>query len=127
MKNKEVSLNPYHASTLRGGRRPETPMEALMMAGIGEATIESVQELQPLREAIASCIEQLNEQDQFIIDALNSEMVSLQELGERLGVTKTHAWRLRNVAYERLQLILLQHPVIRERLGFDDETDNSGF
>jgi|TARA_R110000822_G_scaffold13854_1_gene48976 DNA-directed RNA polymerase specialized sigma subunit len=102
-------------------------MEALMLAGIGEATIESVQELQPLREAIASCIEQLEEQDQFIIDALNSEMISLQELGERLGVTKTHAWRLRNVAYKRLQLILSQHPIIRERLGFDDETDNSGF
>ena len=98
-----------------------------MLAGVGEATIESVQELQPLREAIASCIEQLEEQDRFIIDALNSEMISLQELGERLGVTKTHAWRLRNAAYERLQLILSQHPIIRERLGFDDETDNSGF
>lgn len=127
MKNREISLNPYHVNTLRGGRRPETPMEALMLAGVGEATIESVQELQPLREAIASCIEQLEEQDRFIIDALNSEMISLQELGERLGVTKTHAWRLRNAAYERLQLILSQHPIIRERLGFDDETDNSGF
>ena len=102
-------------------------MEALMMAGVGEATIESVQELQPLREAIASCIEQLEEQDRFIIDALNSEMVSLQELGERLGVTKTHAWRLRNSAYERLQLILIKHPIIRERLNLDDETDNNRF
>ena len=38
-----------------------------MMAGILEEPEESVQELQPLREADASCIEQLSEQDRFII------------------------------------------------------------
>ena len=98
-----------------------------MMAGSMEDVMESVIELQPLREAVASCIEQLAEQDRFIVDALNSEVISLQELGNRLGVSKPHAWRLRNAAYKRLQLLLLQNELIRERLGLDeDEADNGG-
>lgn len=97
------------------------------MAGSMEDTMESVIELQPLREAVASCIEQLDEQDRFIVDALNSEVISLQELGNRLGVSKPHAWRLRNAAYKRLQLLLLQNELIRERLGlYEDEADNGG-
>ncbi len=97
------------------------------MAGSMEETMESVIELQPLREAVASCIEQLDEQDRFIIDALNSEVISLQELGNRLGVSKPHAWRLRNAAYKRLESLLLEHTLIRERLGiYEDEADNGG-
>lgn len=56
-----------------------------MMAPAFEDVEESVQELQPLREAVADCIDQLNDQDRFIVDAVNSEMVSLEELGRRLG------------------------------------------
>jgi len=127
LKNREVAMTPFHEANLRGNRRPETPIEALMMAASGEETVESVVELQPLREAIAECIEQLGEQDRFIIDAINSEMISLEELGGRLGVSKPHAWRLRNAAYERLRLHLLENPIIRERLGLEDTTDNGGF
>ncbi len=98
------------------------------MAGSMVEIMESVIELQPLREAVASCIEQLDEHDRFIVDALNSEVISLQELGNRLGVSKPHAWRLRNAAYKRLQLLLLENKLIRERLGLDeDEADNGGF
>lgn len=99
-----------------------------MMAGANEHPLESVIELQPLREAIAECIEKLSDEDRFIIDAINSEVVSLQELGDRLGVSKPHAWRLRNAAYERLKLVMLDNTIIRERLGLDEnETDYSGF
>ena len=98
-----------------------------MVAGALEPISESVQELQPLREAVADCIEKLDEQDQFIVNALNSEMISLQKLGERLGVSKPHAWRLRNAAYERLALHLRAHTYIQERFNLDeDESDNTG-
>jgi DNA-directed RNA polymerase specialized sigma subunit len=101
-------------------------MEALMQAAPGEDIRESVEELQPFREAVASCIDQLNEQDRFIIDAVNTEMISLEELGERLGVTKTHAWRLRNSAMDNLRKIMLQDPTVLERLKNNDETTNYG-
>lgn len=124
--NKEVPLTPFHEVTIRGPRRPETPIEALMQAAPGEDVRESVVELQPFREAVANCIEQLNEQERFIIDAVNTEMISLEELGERLGVTKTHAWRLRNSAMDSLRKIMLQDPTVLERLRNNDETTDYG-
>lgn len=126
MSNKDASISPSHIESMRGHRRPETPIEALMMAGIGEDTVESVQELQPLREAVADCIEQLSEQDRFIIDAINSEMISFEELGQRLGVSKPHAWRLTNAAMDRLKLLLLENPIVRKRIGLEDLADNGG-
>jgi DNA-directed RNA polymerase specialized sigma24 family protein len=124
--NKEVPLTPFHEVTIRGPRRPETPMEALMQAVPGEEIKESVEELQPFREAVANCIEQLNEQDRYIIDAVNTERISLEELGERLGVTKTHAWRLRNSAMENLKKIMVQDPTVLERLRKNDATTDYG-
>ena len=124
--NKEVHLTPFHEVTIRGPRRPETPMEALMQAVPGEEIRESVEELQPFREAVADCIEQLNEQDRYIIDAVNTERISLEELGERLGVTKTHAWRLRNSAMENLKKIMVQDPTVLERLRKNDATTDYG-
>ena len=124
--NKEVPLTPYHEITIRGPRRPETPLEALMQAAPGEDIRESVVELQPFREAVARCIDKLDAQDRFIIDAVNTEMVSLEELGKRLGVTKTHAWRLRNSAMDNLRKIMLQDPTVLERLRNNDETTDYG-
>ena len=124
--NKEVPLTPYHEITIRGPRRPETPLEALMQAAPGEDIRESVEELQPFREAVAQCIDKLDAQDRFIIDAVNTEMVSLEELGKRLGVTKTHAWRLRNSAMYNLRKIMLQDPTVLERLRNNDETTDYG-
>lgn len=100
------------------------------MAAPFQDPIESTQELQPLREAVASCIELLSEQSRFIIDAVTSEIISLQELGDRLGVTKTHAWRLRNAAYAELKIIMTENQIIKERLGLDNDEElpnSSGF
>ena len=96
-------------------QRPQTMMEALMLS-VSDVVEESVEELQPLREAVAMCIEQLNEQDQFIVNAVNSEFISFDELGKRLGVSKPHAWRLKNNAYARLQQLLTMHPLIRKKV-----------
>jgi hypothetical protein len=90
-------------------------MEALMLS-VSDVIEESAEELQPLREAVAMCIEQLDEQDQFIINSVNSEFLSYEQLGKRLGVSKPHAWRLKNNAYARLQQLLTMHPLIRKKV-----------
>lgn len=105
-------------------QRPQTMMEALMLS-TSDIVEESVEELQPLREAVAMCIEQLNEQDQFIVNAINSEFVSFDELGKRLGVSKPHAWRLKNNAYARLQQLLTMHPLIRKKVRMVDTWEQS--
>ena len=86
------------------------------MLSVSDTIEESVEELQPLREAVAMCIEQLDEQDQFIINAVNSEFLSYEQLGKRLGVSKPHAWRLKNNAYAKLQQLLTMHPLIRKKV-----------
>ena len=96
-------------------QRPNTAMEALMLS-ISDVIEESVEELQPLREAVAICIEQLDEQDQFIVNAVNSEFLSYEQLAKRLGVSKPHAWRLKNNAYAKLQQLLTMHPLIRKKV-----------
>ena len=96
-------------------QRPATAMEALMLS-ISDVIEESAEELQPLREAVATCIEQLDEQDQFIVNSVNSEFLSYDELGKRLGVSKPHAWRLKNNAYAKLQQLLTMHPLIRKKV-----------
>ena len=59
-------------------------------------------------------------------NAVNTEMVSLEELGKRLGVTKTHAWRLRNCAMDRLREIMLKDPKVLKRLRDNDATTDYG-
>ena len=107
--------NNTFSSTYLSKQRPRTAMEALMLS-ISDVIEESVEELQPLREAVAICIEQLDEQDQFIVNAINSEFLSYEQLAKRLGVSKPHAWRLKNNAYAKLQQLLTMHPLIRKKV-----------
>ena len=99
--------------------RPEDDWQALMEAVPGDEPAQSKDALQPLREAVADCIDMLSEQDSFIINAMNSEQITYDELGKRLGVSLTHAWRLRNAAYKNLEQLLEGHEVIRQYLRLD--------
>ena len=99
--------------------RPEDDWQALMEAVPGDEPVESKETLQLLRESVADCIDMLSEQDHYIIDAMNSEQITYDELGKRLGVSLTHAWRLRNAAYKNLEQILERHGVIRTYLRLD--------
>lgn len=104
---------------------PTNPLEALMQTPPGENPETSMAELLPLREAVADCLDKLSEQDRWVIDCLNSERISLQELGDRLGVTKTQAWRLRNKAHDNLREIMLNNTLIRRKLNMETTWDMS--
>ena len=114
-KNDIPQDNYVFSSSYLSKQRPRTAMEALMLS-VSDVIEESAEELQPLREAVAMCIEQLDEQDQFIVNAVNSEFLSYEQLGKRLGVSKPHAWRLKNNAYAKLQQLLTMHPLIRKKV-----------
>ena len=114
-KNDIPQDNYVFSSTYLSKQRPRTAMEALMLS-VSDVIEESAEELQPLREAVAMCIEQLDEQDQFIVNAVNSEFLSYEQLSKRLGVSKPHAWRLKNNAYAKLQQLLTMHPLIRKKV-----------
>jgi DNA-directed RNA polymerase specialized sigma subunit len=120
---KVISLDVYLNSHDVSQRRPATALEALMSAAPYEEPTQSIEEVQPFREAVAECMEQLNEEDRYIIDAINSERVTLDVLGKRLGVSRMHASRLRDAAFGRLKVIMLTNPLIRQRLGIGNLND----
>lgn len=69
---------------LRPTGRPETDMQALMETPPGHSQEPSKQALQPIREAVADCVDSLHPRDKFIIDSLMSEQITFAELGKRL-------------------------------------------
>lgn len=101
--------------------RPETDMQALMETAPGQEQVMSKESLQVIREAVAECMEMLTEQDRFVLDALNSERVPLRELAERMGLSITQTWRLKEDALANLKQFLVRHQVIKDYLGLDDE------
>ncbi len=125
MPRKETTVDLVGRFTPMHKSHPDNPLEALMKTAPGESPETSMEELMPLREAVADCLDKLSEQDRWIIDSLNSERVSLQELGDRLGVTKTQAWRLRNKAHDRLKEIMLTNNTIRKKLGMETTWDQA--
>jgi RNA polymerase sigma factor (sigma-70 family) len=126
---KSVSLSGDFVPGRAGRRRPDTPIEALMSAAPGDEPEQSFQESMALQDAIGAAVDGLEEQDRFVIEAVFFECVSLEELGRRLGVSKTHAWRLRNSALKKLEKLLVCSPVVLEQLGLESDealADNGG-
>lgn len=79
-----------------------------------EATIG---QRQLLRESVADCLDQLNDEDRFVIEAIWFERITVRELGPRLGVEKSQAHRLVTRAVVRLGDLCVQHPVLQAHFG----------
>jgi len=73
---------------------------------------------------VKDCVEYLCPQDRFIIEAIYYEQVTYEVLGERLGVSNVHAWRLAKTAIKNLQCQLLTNEYVTDYLdlgGGDEE------
>lgn len=97
--------------------RPETDIQALMECRPNVEPPLCVDGLQPLREAVAECMELLPAADRFILEATFSERVTVRELADRLGLHKSYTYRLMQQAVGRMELLLREHATIQERLG----------
>lgn len=116
-----IRLDPLGEST-HTNRRPVSAIEALMLAEAHSEPEESIVELQVVREAVADCIDLLDPQDRFVIEAVEFERISQREVADRLGLAPgSHADVVRQ-ARQNLRVHLLRHPTIRERLGMTPPT-----
>jgi len=66
-------------------------------------------------------MEMLTEKDRYVIDAMNSERVTLRELADRMNLSTSQVWRLEKNAHANLKQLLVRHQVIIDYLGLDDE------
>ena len=97
--------------------QPENEYQALMEANPFDEPVISRQEMGPLRDIIADCIDMLPQQDRYIVEAIIYEQVSLVELGKRMGISGPHTWRLRNEAYNKLRELLMVDERILDIIG----------
>lgn len=106
-------------------RAPETDIEALMMAKPFEEPQQSNEDLLELRDAVAAIVDELDERSLWVINACISEGKSLQTIADELGMTKTHVWRIRNQAYEKLRRIMSADTTIRKSVRLAETWDQS--
>jgi DNA-directed RNA polymerase specialized sigma24 family protein len=104
--------------------RPKTVLAALMEAAPGDEPQESVEESAVMDAAIAFAAEAMSDEDIYVLNAIQFEDITFDELATRLGVARSTGWRLHKRALKRLQVLLLNHQPVRERLGMP-ETWNS--
>jgi len=118
---KEIPYDVFKLTFLMPAARPDNEMQALMEAAPGQTIETSNDEIDLLRSIVIYCIDMLSEQDRYIIESINYEQITYEQLGKRLGMSNVHAWRLKQDAYKRLMNLMLEHKVIRDYLGEDND------
>ena len=99
--------------------QPENEYQALMESPPFEEPEPHKNIFNEAQDIVLDCLEVLLDQDKFIIQAINYEQVSYEVLGQRLGVSATHAWRLKQIAYRHLEEVLTIDGRISKILRYD--------
>jgi len=101
-------------------RLPFNEYQALMESTPLEEPREVNDDLNALRDVVAQYVDELEPRDLWIINACMTERLSLQQIADQLGITKTHVWRLRNQAFDKLKAKMQADPDIRKRVQMAD-------
>ena len=95
------------------GVRPLTDIEALMeLAPHEESTVQSILGTAALKEAIGVAVDNLNEEDKWIFNALFVEQLSLRAAGRVMGIPKTSLARRRDYIRRRLIAELAESEIV---------------
>lgn len=100
--------------------QPENEWQALMEAPPGFEPQEPKVLYDEICDIVRNCIDMLLEQDKYIVHAIAYERITYEELGYRLGCSAPHAWRLKQLAYDKLKEVLILDGRI-EKLGYGYE------
>ena len=109
------------ASYWKGDGQFETEMEAILSSSPHQEPKESTEGLHRTQEALANAIvetfDQLTEEEQWIYHMLVDVGLSMRFVATVLGIPKTTFARRRDALAEKIRKLLLEHEVVRERLG----------
>tara|TARA_R100001132_G_C3181765_1_gene37930 strand:+ start:99 stop:473 length:375 start_codon:yes stop_codon:yes gene_type:complete len=108
----QTSIRPWSQ------RRPENLYDALVRAAPFQEIEESIAEQDELREILADAVDKLTEEEQWIFLMLTTVRLSLRFVGRVLDVPKTTLARRRDRIIQKLQGLLLDSPLVQERVRF---------
>lgn len=99
------------------------PTELLMSPFVHDLDIHDWETI----EAVADCMEQLQDPHKSIIELVFYHRVPYSQLAPLLGTkAKSYAWRQAKKAISEFEKILLEHPKIKEKyMTFDNWNDNA--
>jgi DNA-directed RNA polymerase specialized sigma24 family protein len=97
--------------------RSDSELGALMEAMPYCDPEATVPQRQLLREAMADCVEQLDDEDRFLVEAIWFERLTVRALAIRLGIEKSQTHRLCTRAVVRLGTLCVEHPVFQAQYG----------
>jgi len=100
-----------HSSTT-----PENPFEALMSCAPNEEPGRDIESMLPLRDVLNDALTQLDEQEQWIFDALIVRRLSVRQLAEEINMPKSTVHRWKERACRRVMEILEENPIVKEHL-----------
>lgn len=101
-------------------QEPENDWQALMEAPPGYEPATPKTAIAELVDIVRDCVELLLPQDEYIVHSIAYERITYDELGQRLGVSAPHAWRLTQIAYSHLGEVLMIDGRIKKYLCHDE-------
>ena len=117
----EVSLSHDQLDWLakrNAGPIPVTVFDALVGLAPFEEPQESQEERHELRELVTQAVEDLPEDERWLIEMLFLTRLSLRFVAKVTGIPKTSLARERDMILAKLRAQLRDHPSVREKLGF---------
>jgi hypothetical protein len=113
--------------------KPKTPVnlnieneyDALMRTAPFQEPEMVNENLEELQDAVESYMNILTERELWIVSACISEGRSLQSIADDLSITKTHVWRLRNQAFDKLRKAMSTDTTIRKSVRLADTWEQS--
>ena len=103
----KTKLQPFDPSIMTGwGHRskPETPMQALMEADLGEEPAESALEHELKVEAVRLAMDEaLDDRERWVIESIFYRRRGIRLLATELSLSKTHVARIRDRAFQKIR------------------------
>lgn len=118
-------MSPHPKPKSTSSMTPQNDYDALMRTAPFEDPETIDENLMTLRDAVDSHMSVLTKRELWIVTACISEGKSLQAIADQLSITKTHVWRLRNQAYEKLRNSMSSDTTIRKSVRFADTWEQS--
>jgi hypothetical protein len=113
----EVPTEFFPWSRVQWSHRSDSELAALMETVPFGDPDAPWPEVQRTREALVDCFERLCDEDQFLVEAIWFERLTVRALALRLGLEKSQTHRLCRRAVIRLGVLCAEHPVLQDRYG----------